>query len=1034
MKCSPAHRSPLLEQLGDRRLLAGLVDFANLTFATACAEVDNVAVEVRPANRAQAISAFTVTTTHPVYDYLVDHRDPDFTNCSGDLGDDTLYSYAEQERKLFDDGNTAVWAVSEAAFWRPTAMTLRVGDEEATDVHYLRVIKKVADEDSWPEVLVFYTDGYLRLKPHAKPGQGDPIFGSSLQIGPSTDSTRPFADVREAVFDPSSDRLTVSYVSGETATLTIEHVNRSEARIRVTTDFPVHAEASTAVLRSMFVAPGNSDADHVSYVDADGATHDAAILEFLGAQATQLKLARNEPPSIHNTSAPDYLLSDFELDSPLPPVLLQFLAESAQRYGRSDNPSDAGNPVVFLFKDYFAGGAYTNISATGGLAASGLDGNHPDAARGTSSFRMTTSGASGYVEFGVANSESSPRSAAELGAVRAVRFWAKGDAADQALRVNVLRKTEAGAELFVVENVLLTADWAEYVVNMPATPVVALRDIYALQFQLPAAGTVLLDEVRLNTDGSDPLQLIQSYVPAGWAPSDSDITTAAGRDAKVYPNRSLLYDVALAAKALLAAGDAESRAFGLRQIDAVLATAPSGLNGYFNERSSGFVLLADGSVRPPMSQRRTVGDSAWFGLALLDAFRSTGNERYLTRAREITDWFDRELKAALPLAGYFGGYDDEGNAIAWRATEFNVDAFELNRQIAAILTERGDSSSAATYAARADYAATFVLAMFDDGEGKFWTGTTSGDTINQSSVPLDAQLWPVLTLAQSDAYAAAIDWSRPIQYVEAHLTATDEAITGVRFSTGATEGKVWAEGVAQSAAVYQVLGETAKQLATLNTLVQMHIAGSGVMAVSSGTMTDPHLASVYDARLAIAPTAWSYFAHQQLNPFAANNVSPPPVAYRNGDNAFDVDANGRVNAQDLRVLLVYLIRHGNGPPSGIRPPYVDVAAPDDMVNLRDVIAELKFLLTRGGEAEPQTSDASVGGFERVSSPIGSDGALPMRRGVSPQQPWPVSAEHDGRRRANPTRPDPPMPAEAGSELEELIESFLPSARRWRRRR
>ena len=553
------------------------------------------------------------------------------------------------------------------------------------------------------------------------------------------------------------------------------------------------------------------------------------------------------------------------------PSALQFLVDSAHRYDHSVNPSDLGSPAVFLYTDYFAGGAYTNITASAGLPTDGLDGNDPDAARGTSSFRMTTNAASGYFEFGLAKVNNSPRNIPEYGAVHELRFWAKGDSNGQALKVNVLESV--GLSLFVTRS--LTSSWAEYVVALPASPVLAPKDILAVQFQLPNVGTVRLDDVRLDTDGTDPLQLVQSFIPSGWAATDSVPNSAAGRDLQVYPNRSFLYDVALTSKSLIASGIPAMQTLAMNQINAVLATAPNGSNGYFNERNSGYVLLADGSVRDPATQRRTVGDNAWFGLALLDGFRLTGNEVHLTRAREISDWFENNLKNDGTLKGYFGGYDEFGNAVPWRSMEFNIDAFELNHQIAAILTQRGETTAAQTYTNRAAHAATFVIAMFDSGGGKFWTGTTTGDTINSSSVPLDAQLWPILTLRQSAEYATAVDWTRALQFAEANLVETDGAVTGFTFSTNATANRVWAEGVAQGVSVYHVLGNTVKEQAGLQALDQLAVPGGGVLATSSGTMIDPPLGSIYDSRQGVAPTAWSYLVQLGLNPF---HNEPPTIA------------------------------------------------------------------------------------------------------------------------------------------------------------
>ncbi len=66
--------------------------------------------------------------------------------------------------------------------------------------------------------------------------------------------------------------------------------------------------------------------------------------------------------------------------------------------------------------------------------------------------------------------------------------------------------------------------------------------------------------------------------------------------------------------------------------DALLATKLTD-DSHSSDRNGGQPLLADGSPRTPFSQKWTLGDQAWFGLAPLDAYRetqakATGSGRY----------------------------------------------------------------------------------------------------------------------------------------------------------------------------------------------------------------------------------------------------------------------------------------------------------------------------------------------------------------------------------------------------------------------
>jgi hypothetical protein len=229
-----------------------------------------------------------------------------------------------------------------------------------------------------------------------------------------------------------------------------------------------------------------------------------------------------------------------------------------------------------------------------------------------------------------------------------------------------------------------------FVIDIPAG--IRPADLHAVQFVLgdgrPAGNrTFWLDEVRLMTDGCDPARLVQSY--------RADLASQAVRDVSIYPNRSFLYDNALVIKALWATGDAAARATARQIADALVATVrPDG--SYYNQRNAGHALLRDGSPRPPFVETRTLGDNAWFGLALLALYESTAEAGYLDRARAISDWAESNLKDHGAWGGYRGGFDESGNPFPWRATEHNVDLFALNRRLADALSATGAPRPPAT--------------------------------------------------------------------------------------------------------------------------------------------------------------------------------------------------------------------------------------------------------------------------------------------------------------------------------------------------
>lgn len=278
----------------------------NLTTPTSCAEEDNVNVPLSLPRRSKRFS-FTIEARHPAYEIGYGNREPDFSSCPPA----TSAASAPQETiKLYDDHvSTAVLAVRDPNFHTP-GMRVTVPGNAANDVHFIRLVRKVADADSWPEVLVLYSDGNLRLKPQApvsggdQEHGGDPAFGSSVIVGPTLRSTRPVAQVRSVSYDALRHTFRVTYAAGGFADLRIQQVDRFATRVRVMARFATSPDTPFATLRSMFVAEGNSDVDQVVWVDDSGVGHAEGIMGFGSSPASEF-LFRRATRSRHNTSAPD---------------------------------------------------------------------------------------------------------------------------------------------------------------------------------------------------------------------------------------------------------------------------------------------------------------------------------------------------------------------------------------------------------------------------------------------------------------------------------------------------------------------------------------------------------------------------------------------------------------------------------------------------------------------------------------------------------------------------------------------------------
>ncbi|MCI0420570.1 MAG: PA14 domain-containing protein, partial [Acidobacteria bacterium] len=161
---------------------------ANQSTTTECAEEDNVNIPLTG-----QIASFIIEATHPTSPVPPDNCAPDFSNCPPALSG---FSFTPGVFKLFDDGETVVEAVREASWWRPNGMAAAVDDRpQAPDAHYVRIYRRIADTSEYPQVLVLYQDGALRLIPQPPVGASSVCFGSSVIIGPAAPAQRPIAEI-----------------------------------------------------------------------------------------------------------------------------------------------------------------------------------------------------------------------------------------------------------------------------------------------------------------------------------------------------------------------------------------------------------------------------------------------------------------------------------------------------------------------------------------------------------------------------------------------------------------------------------------------------------------------------------------------------------------------------------------------------------------------------------------------------------------------------------------------------------------------
>jgi hypothetical protein len=223
-----------------------------------------------------------------------------------------IYDYLELRKRtqagetvhapIYDDGKVKVEAVSIDFWWRaPEAMTLNVAGSTQTNIHYFRVIKKVAGTSSWPEVFVLYEDGNARIIPHPQPGQGGVPYGSSVILGPSTNSARPYAGISSVTLNPTDLCMTVTYEDASTAHVEL-HVDRDRHVVDVSEVTYATTNLPFARFRSMWVYDGKADCDRIEA--AAGAQPIIGQGAWSSLSGSWWQFYR-DVASYHNTHSPD---------------------------------------------------------------------------------------------------------------------------------------------------------------------------------------------------------------------------------------------------------------------------------------------------------------------------------------------------------------------------------------------------------------------------------------------------------------------------------------------------------------------------------------------------------------------------------------------------------------------------------------------------------------------------------------------------------------------------------------------------------
>lgn len=420
--------------------------------------------------------------------------------------------------------------------------------------------------------------------------------------------------------------------------------------------------------------------------------------------------------------------------------------------------------------------------------------------------------------------------------------------------------------------VTLSKEWKEYSIDLRGKDLCYVLSGFGwvtnAQRNLGKEITFYIDDIRFDLERPDELRFIVSY---DTLPTQSDFD-------KVMRNTAFAYDNALALIVFLASGTPDD----LRRAE-ILADAfvYASQNDRFyddgrlrNAYSSGDLKSFpgwkpnnnEGSARLPgfwdcekkhwfedeFAVSIHTGNVAWVMIALISAYERLGKDEYLSTAEKLGEWVEQNLRDNRGEGGYLGGFqgwEPKPEKLFYKSTEHNLDLYVAFIRLYELTKEEN-------WKERALHAKRFILAMWDEREGKFWAGTKlDGVSINKDIVPLDVQAWAILVFKDEiQKYVKAL------RFAENH-----HAIHG-GFDFDTDRDGIWYEGTAQMAVAYQVAGEKEKAESLLGVLEGAKLLTGAIPAASRDGLTTG-FDYKYFHRGHLGATAWYLFAKLGVNPY-----------------------------------------------------------------------------------------------------------------------------------------------------------------------
>ncbi|HSM96630.1 MAG TPA: hypothetical protein VLT91_11330 [Rhizomicrobium sp.] len=349
-----------------------------------------------------------------------------------------------------------------------------------------------------------------------------------------------------------------------------------------------------------------------------------------------------------------------------------------------------------------------------------------------------------------------------------------------------------------------------------------------------------------------------------------------------YPTASIvplkgnayLYDNAVAAIALIGCGDAkvarrigDAIVFALHHDPAwhdgrlrnayqtgAAGETPAKVAGWWDAKENRW-------VEDPYQVASDTGNQAWAMLALLALYRDSHDVRYRDAALQVASWVEQTYDSRPPQ-GFMGGtFGDQPKPQVnrWKSTEHNTD-------LAAAFTQLAAATGDAHWRKQAKIASAFVAAMWNPHCACLDAGMAEDSKARNTTLALDAQVWPLLALPGfANRYAAMMD------------TLHTQVAVGGGYAYGAAKGGVWTEGTAQVALLQKLVGRDAGGLLAAtekNRAPDGSYFATDVDALPTGFdgAVEVSRQRAYFHLPHLAALAWVALAQAGFNPFTGTRV------------------------------------------------------------------------------------------------------------------------------------------------------------------